>query len=186
MSLGWSRVAIERAVAVARFIAEDKPGDAERWLKGLFAAVDRLETFSSTGHDFPQPHTPERLATGVSGFKSDPMLVIPIVRLHASVADSRHPFVVLLVPDPQVTDGGLNRGMAGEPGCDVERDATVKHLGDEGMPEYLWRNAELEMETQSMEDLLDDSSGKRANVIHAYEELFEIDATTLAEAHVAP
>ena len=54
MNLVWSPLAIERAVAEARFIAEDKPGAAERWLEGLFAAVDRLATFPNSGHEVPE------------------------------------------------------------------------------------------------------------------------------------
>ena len=54
MNLVWSRLAIERAVAEARFIAEDKPGAAERWLEGLLAAVDRLGTFPNSGHVVPE------------------------------------------------------------------------------------------------------------------------------------
>ncbi|MHB0972579.1 MAG: type II toxin-antitoxin system RelE/ParE family toxin, partial [Thermoanaerobaculia bacterium] len=54
MNLVWSRLAVERAVAEARFIYEDKPGAAERWLEGLFAAVDRLAAFPNSGHVVPE------------------------------------------------------------------------------------------------------------------------------------
>ena len=54
MNLVWSRLAIERAVAEAGFISQDKPGAAERWLEGLFSAVDRLATFPNSGHVVPE------------------------------------------------------------------------------------------------------------------------------------
>jgi plasmid stabilization system protein ParE len=45
----WAPLAIERASEEAAFIAADKPGAAERWLSGLFKAVDRLATFPLSG-----------------------------------------------------------------------------------------------------------------------------------------
>ncbi|MGK2856867.1 MAG: type II toxin-antitoxin system RelE/ParE family toxin [Thermoanaerobaculia bacterium] len=64
MRLVWSRTAINRAVAEARFIAEDKPGAADRWLEGLFATVDRLEVFPDSGHAVPElPNTKYRQLT---------------------------------------------------------------------------------------------------------------------------
>lgn len=61
MRLVWSKTAMTRAVEEARFIAEDKPGAANRWLDGLFATVDRLETFPNSGHSVPElPNTKYR------------------------------------------------------------------------------------------------------------------------------
>lgn len=54
MRLVWSKTAINRAVEEGRFIAEDKPGAANHWLEGLFAAVDRLEAFPNSGHPVPE------------------------------------------------------------------------------------------------------------------------------------
>jgi toxin ParE1/3/4 len=54
VKLVWSPLAIERAVAEAKFIAEDKPEAASRWLDGLFSAVDRLATFPNSGHAVPE------------------------------------------------------------------------------------------------------------------------------------
>lgn len=45
MKVVWSPLAINRAAEEASFIGEDKPQAAQRWLEGLFTAVDRLETF---------------------------------------------------------------------------------------------------------------------------------------------
>jgi plasmid stabilization system protein ParE len=50
----WSPVAIERAYEEARFIAEDKPEAALRWLEGLFASTDRLEMFPNSGRVVPE------------------------------------------------------------------------------------------------------------------------------------
>lgn len=50
MKVVWSPLAIERAVEEASFIALDKPDAADRWLEGLFAAVERLEMFPDSGH----------------------------------------------------------------------------------------------------------------------------------------
>lgn len=61
MKIIWSPLATDRAVEEALFIARDKPGAADRWLKGLFAAVDRLEVFPNSGHAVPElPHTKYR------------------------------------------------------------------------------------------------------------------------------
>jgi toxin ParE1/3/4 len=45
----WSPLAIERAYEEARYIAEDKPEAALRWLDGLFKAAERLERFPRSG-----------------------------------------------------------------------------------------------------------------------------------------
>jgi len=50
----WSATAIERAIEEASFIALDKPQAADRWLDGLFAAVERLEMFPNSGHAVPE------------------------------------------------------------------------------------------------------------------------------------
>ena len=54
MKVVWSPSAIERAVEAASFIALDKPQAAQRWLDGLFATVERLEMFPSSGHAVPE------------------------------------------------------------------------------------------------------------------------------------
>lgn len=61
MKVIWSPLATDRAVEEASFIALDKPGAADRWLTGLFKAVDRLEVFPNSGHPVPElPHTKYR------------------------------------------------------------------------------------------------------------------------------
>jgi len=54
VKLIWSRLAIDRAVEAARYIGEDKPAAADRWLDGLFKTVDRLEAFPNSGHGIPE------------------------------------------------------------------------------------------------------------------------------------
>ena len=49
MKVVWSPLAIERAYEEARYIAEDKPDAALRWLDGLFKVTDRLERFPRSG-----------------------------------------------------------------------------------------------------------------------------------------
>lgn len=54
MKVVWSPLAIERAYEEAKFIAQDKPGAALRWLEGLFESTDRLESFPYSGHAVPE------------------------------------------------------------------------------------------------------------------------------------
>ena len=49
MKIIWSPLAIERAYEHARYIAQDKPEAALRWLDGLFKVTDRLERFPKSG-----------------------------------------------------------------------------------------------------------------------------------------
>ena len=49
MKVVWSPLAIERAYEEARYIADDKPDAALRWLDGLFKVTDRLERFPRSG-----------------------------------------------------------------------------------------------------------------------------------------
>jgi plasmid stabilization system protein ParE len=49
----WSPRALRDADEAAAYIAEDRPGAAERWLDGLFEAVQRLERFPLSGRIVP-------------------------------------------------------------------------------------------------------------------------------------
>ncbi len=42
MKIVWSPLALERVEDTARYIAEDSPDAAVRWVKDLFSAVERL------------------------------------------------------------------------------------------------------------------------------------------------
>lgn len=42
MKLVWSPLALQQVRDIARYIARDKPPAAEKWVKRLFAAVEKL------------------------------------------------------------------------------------------------------------------------------------------------
>ena len=42
MRVVWSPLALERVEDMARYIAEDNPDAAEKWVDDLFATVERL------------------------------------------------------------------------------------------------------------------------------------------------
>ena len=54
MKVVWSPIAVERAYEEARYIAEDKPDAALRWLDGLFQSTDRLARFPELGRVLPE------------------------------------------------------------------------------------------------------------------------------------
>ena len=59
MKVVWSPLAVERAYEEARFIAEDKPDAALRWLDGLFQSTDRLARFPELGRVLAEIDLPE-------------------------------------------------------------------------------------------------------------------------------
>ena len=59
MKIVWAPLAIERAYEAAAYIAGDKPEAALRWLDGLFACTDRLESFPDSGRIVPELGLPE-------------------------------------------------------------------------------------------------------------------------------
>ena len=50
----WSPLALDRVSAIARYIAEDNPGAAERWVNELFDSVARLADFPESGRVVPE------------------------------------------------------------------------------------------------------------------------------------
>lgn len=54
MKVTWSAQALERTQEIARHIASDDRGAAERWVDELFAAVQRLATFPESGRVVPE------------------------------------------------------------------------------------------------------------------------------------
>jgi plasmid stabilization system protein ParE len=54
LKVRWSPLAVDRAVEQARRIAEDKPGAAERWIEGLFAAAEGLGRLPRSGRAVPE------------------------------------------------------------------------------------------------------------------------------------
>jgi toxin ParE1/3/4 len=59
LKIVWSPLAIERAYEEARYIAQDKPEAALRWLDGLFESTDRLERFPESGRIVPELNVPD-------------------------------------------------------------------------------------------------------------------------------
>jgi plasmid stabilization system protein ParE len=54
----WSPLALERVEDTARYIAEDNPDSAVRWVDDLFATVDRLADFPKSGRIVPEVGSP--------------------------------------------------------------------------------------------------------------------------------
>lgn len=49
MKIVWSPLSLERVEDIARYIAEDNPDAAVRWVDDLFATVERLADFPKSG-----------------------------------------------------------------------------------------------------------------------------------------
>lgn len=54
MKLSWTPLAIERAEAIAAYIALDKPPAARQRLLDLFASVERLQDHPRSGRKVPE------------------------------------------------------------------------------------------------------------------------------------
>ena len=54
MKIVWSPLALERVEDIARYIAEDKPDAAVKWVDGLFSTVERLADFPKSGRMVPE------------------------------------------------------------------------------------------------------------------------------------
>lgn len=54
MKVEWSPLALDRVSDIARYIAEDNPGAAERWVSELFDSVARLADFPESGRVVPE------------------------------------------------------------------------------------------------------------------------------------
>ncbi|MEE4109795.1 MAG: type II toxin-antitoxin system RelE/ParE family toxin [Halieaceae bacterium] len=50
----WSPLALDRVADIARYIAKDNPGAAERWVNELFDSVERLADFPESGRIVPE------------------------------------------------------------------------------------------------------------------------------------
>ncbi len=59
MRVTWAPLALERAVEIATYIAEDSPGAATTWLTGLFNATKSLAEFPERGRRVPELNRPE-------------------------------------------------------------------------------------------------------------------------------
>lgn len=54
MKVEWSPLALDRVSDIARYIAKDNPGAAERWVNELFDSVERLVGFPESGRIVPE------------------------------------------------------------------------------------------------------------------------------------
>ncbi len=54
MRISWSPLALERVEDIARYIAQDDPQAAARWVAGLFDAVERLAELPQSGRVVPE------------------------------------------------------------------------------------------------------------------------------------
>ena len=54
MKVERSPLALDRVSDIARYIAKDDPGAAERWVNQLFDAVERLGDFPESGRIVPE------------------------------------------------------------------------------------------------------------------------------------
>ena len=54
MKIVWSPLALARVEDIARYIAEDNPHAAVRWVEDLFVAVERLADHPESGRMVPE------------------------------------------------------------------------------------------------------------------------------------
>ena len=54
MKIIWSPLSIERITEIAKFIAEDKPGAAEKWIDSIFSTTEKLIEFPQSGRMVPE------------------------------------------------------------------------------------------------------------------------------------
>ena len=54
MKIIWSPLAIDRALEIAEYIAQDKPSAAEKWINTVFSKVDLLKSSPEIGRVVPE------------------------------------------------------------------------------------------------------------------------------------
>jgi plasmid stabilization system protein ParE len=54
MKIIWSPLAIDRASEIARYIAQDKPTAAEKWINTVFSKVEQLKSSPEIGRIVPE------------------------------------------------------------------------------------------------------------------------------------
>ncbi|MGH9341024.1 MAG: type II toxin-antitoxin system RelE/ParE family toxin [Acidobacteriota bacterium] len=59
MRIVWSPLAIQRVREAAEYIARDKPGAAQRWIRGAFETVGRLAKLPHSGRVVPELGRPD-------------------------------------------------------------------------------------------------------------------------------
>lgn len=56
MKIIWSPLSIDRATEIARYIAQDNPSAAKKWVKTLFDKVQLLKSSPQSGRVVPETH----------------------------------------------------------------------------------------------------------------------------------
>lgn len=56
MKIVWSPLAIERVSEIARYIANDNPIAADKWINAIFKTVEKLEIFPESGRYVQEIH----------------------------------------------------------------------------------------------------------------------------------
>ena len=54
MKIVWSPLAVDRASEIARYIAQDKPSAAEKWINKVFTKVEQLKSSPEIGRIVPE------------------------------------------------------------------------------------------------------------------------------------
>ncbi len=54
MKITWSPLAIDRVAEITKYIAQDSPNSAQKWVKSTFKIVERLEQFPKSGRIIPE------------------------------------------------------------------------------------------------------------------------------------
>lgn len=56
MKIIWSPLAIDRTTEIAKYIAQDNPSAAKKWVENLFAKVEILKSSPQNGRVVPETH----------------------------------------------------------------------------------------------------------------------------------
>ena len=54
MKIIWSPLAVDRALKIADYIAQDKPSAAEKWINTVFSKVEQLKSSPEIGRIVPE------------------------------------------------------------------------------------------------------------------------------------
>jgi plasmid stabilization system protein ParE len=54
VKITWSPLAIDRVAEIAKYIAQDSPNSAQKWVESTFKIVERLEQFPKSGRIVPE------------------------------------------------------------------------------------------------------------------------------------
>lgn len=58
MKVIWSELAIERTTEIAKYMAQENPAAAERWVEAFFDRVKQLADFPKSGRRVPEINRP--------------------------------------------------------------------------------------------------------------------------------